>query len=139
MNQQHEGVVLSVSGNMAQVKASRHSDCENCGSCPGSSAIVVDAQNPVGARPGQRVLVEVRELGMLKSAFVVYMIPLIATFAGAVLGDYLAGWLARDPLWFQVGGAGLAFVGAVLYIRYFDQNASADATMQPVIVRILTE
>jgi len=133
---QQEGVVLSVENGLAKVKTSRHNDCENCGSCPGNAAIVLDARNPLGAKPGQRVLIEIKEAEMLKSAFIVYMLPLIAIFAGATLGGYLAEHLAAEALWFQVGGGGVAFVSSVYYIKYFDRKARTNIKMQPVISRI---
>lgn len=140
MQTQQEGIVIATqAGGMAQVKTSRHNDCENCGACPGNSAIVLEARNTLGAKPGQRVMVEVQEVNMLKSAFIVYLLPLIAIFAGAMLGGYLAERLVLPALWFQVGGGGLAFVGSVFYIKYFDRSARTDANMQPVITRILTE
>ncbi|HMM22814.1 MAG TPA: SoxR reducing system RseC family protein [Selenomonadales bacterium] len=139
MKKEQEGVVLAATAGMAKVKTSRHNDCENCGACPGNAAIVLDARNPIGAKPGQRVLVEVQEVGMLKSAFVVYMLPLIAMFVGAWLGTYLADQLAREAVWFQVGGAGLFLIGSVLYVKYFDKSAGSNTKMQPVITRILTE
>lgn len=135
---QQEGIVISVAGETARVKTSRHSDCENCGACPGNAAIVLDARNPLGAKPGQPVMIEVQEVGMLKSAFIVYMLPLIAMFAGAVAGGYLAGQLAKDVFWFQVAGGGAAFVLSILYIRHFDKRASANKNLQPVITRILS-
>lgn len=138
MNMQQEGIVISTDGEMARVRTSRHNDCENCGACPGNSAIVLDARNPLGARPGQSVLLEVQEVGFLKSAFIVYMLPLIATALGAMAGGYVAGRLAQEALWFQVAGAVAAFAAAVLYIRYFDKNASSNKNMQPVITRILS-
>ena len=63
MDRQQEGIVLEcLDQGMAKVKTSRHNDCENCGACPGNSAIVLQARNPLKARPGQRVLVEVKEV-----------------------------------------------------------------------------
>jgi sigma-E factor negative regulatory protein RseC len=140
MQTQQEGIVITIQeGGMAQVKTSRHNDCENCGACPGNSAIVLDARNSLGAKPGQRVMVEVQEVNMLKSAFIVYLLPLIAIFAGAMLGGYLAEPLVLPALWLQVGGGGLAFIGSVFYIKYFDRSARTDTNMQPVITRILSE
>lgn len=139
MNTQQEGIVLSVSGSLAKVKTSRHTDCENCGSCPGNTAIVLDVVNQIGARPGQLVVVEVQELDMLKSAFIVYMLPLIAIFGGTMLGGYIAEQLAAEALLYQVMGGLLAFVGSIFYIRKFDRSAGADVKKQPVIIRILTQ
>jgi len=140
MQTQQEGIVVAVGGGgLAQVKTSRHNDCENCGACPGNSAIVLEARNPLGAKPGQRVMVEVQEVNMLKSAFIVYLLPLIAIFIGAMLGGYLAERLGMTALWLQVGGGGLAFASSVFYIKYFDRSARTDTNMQPVITHILTE
>ncbi|MBP1765422.1 MAG: positive regulator of sigma RseC/MucC [Firmicutes bacterium] len=82
MEKQQEGIVIETRGDMARVKTSRHNDCENCGACPGNSAIVLDARNPLDAKIGQRVVIEIQEVNMLKAAFIVYVLPLLAAFAG---------------------------------------------------------
>lgn len=139
MGKQQEGIVLEVFDGMAKVKASRHSDCENCGSCPGNDAIVVEVLNPVGAKRGQRVAFEGKEVNMLKAAFIVYMLPLIAAVAGVFTGTYLATTkMATDPIWYQIGGGITAVVISLVYIRYFDRNARTNDTMRPVITRILS-
>jgi len=137
MDKQQEGVVLEIIGDIAKVKTSRHNDCENCGACPGNSAMVLEVLNQVGAKPGQRVVVEVREVNMLKAAFIVYILPLIAVFIGALLGGTLAQKFGNESLWFQVAGGAVAFVLSVVYIKYFDAAARLDVKMQPTIVRIL--
>ncbi|WP_371371544.1 SoxR reducing system RseC family protein [Sporomusa aerivorans] len=139
MTKEQEGIVLETAGGMAKVKASRHSDCENCGSCPGNTAIVVDALNPVGAQRGQRVALEVKEVNMLKAAFIVYILPLVMILAGAFAGSFLANeQQAINPVWYQIGGGFLAFVLSIVYIKYFDRNARANDKMRPVITRILS-
>lgn len=138
MDKQQEGIVLEVmGGNLAKVKASRHNDCENCGACPGNSAMVLEALNDVGAKPGQRVAFEVREVNMLKAAFIVYILPLIAVFIGAVAGGSVADRLGSQALWWQITGGVLAFILSVIYIKYFDHAARTDVKMQPIIIRIL--
>lgn len=135
---EQEGIVISVEGDLARVRTSRHNDCENCGACPGNSAMVLDARNPLGAKPGQRVMIEVQAVGMLKSAFVVYILPLLAIVAGAVAGSWVAEKYASEPIWFQAAGAALAFAGSIGYIKFFDKSARSSANMQPVITRIVT-
>lgn len=139
MGKQQEGIVLEVFDGMAKVKASRHSDCENCGSCPGNNAIVVEVLNPIGAKAGQIVIIEGKDVNMLKAAFIVYMLPLIAAVAGVLAGTYLATTkMVTDPIWYQIGGGVVAVVISLIYIRYFDRNARTDDTMRPVITRILS-
>ncbi|WP_425059900.1 hypothetical protein SCACP_05260 [Sporomusa carbonis] len=137
MNKQQEGIVLEVIGMTAKVKASRHSDCENCGSCPGNTAIVVEAYNAAGAKPGQRVAIEIREVNMLKAAFVVYMAPLFAAIAGALAGNYAATYIGIDSLLTSiVGGIGF-FAMAVGYVKHIDHVTRTDERMRPVIVSVL--
>ena len=138
MEKEQEGIVLEIAGDMAKVKASRHSDCDNCGACPGNMAIIVEMRNPVGARPGQRVVFEVKQVGMLQAAFVVYVLPLLAVVAGAFAGDYAAGKYGGEALWYQLGGGFAAFVIAIAYVKFFDRNARNSEKMQPVIIRILS-
>lgn len=130
---------MEVFEGMAKVKASRHSDCENCGSCPGSNAIIVEALNPVGAQIGQLVAIEVKQVNMLKAAFIVYMLPLVAAVVGVFAGTYLAAAkMVADPMWYQIGGGIVAFGLSLGYIRYFDRNARTNDKMRPVITRIIS-
>jgi len=138
MEKQQEGIVIEIRGDMARVKTSRHNDCENCGACPGNSAIVLDARNPVDAKPGQRVVIEIQEVNMLKAAFIVYVLPLLAAFAGAITGGWLASRMGYESTWFQVAGGLVFFAFAIFYIKVFDRSSRSDVEMQPVIIRILS-
>jgi sigma-E factor negative regulatory protein RseC len=140
MDKQQEGIVLEVTGkHMAKVKASRHNDCENCGACPGNSALVLEARNDIGAKPGQRVAIEIREINMLKAAFIVYILPLLMIFFGAIAGGFFAENFGYQPLGFQAAGGILAFILSVVYIKFFDSAARSDVEMQPVIIRIISD
>lgn len=138
MTRENEGVVIEVSGDMAKVKSSRHGDCKNCGACPGDNATVLDVQNPLGAKPGQRVSFEIKETNMLKAAFVVYIMPLIAMFLGAVAGSWLGEKTGQSIRVFQIVGAILAFMLSIVYIKIFDKSTQSDKKMIPIITRILS-
>lgn len=137
MKKESEGIVIEVNGSMAKVKASRHGDCKNCGACPGDGATVLEAKNPVGAKPGQHVIFEIKEANMLKAAFVVYIVPLIAIFLGALFGTWLAEKVGQSIKIFQIGSGLIAFVLSVLYIKLFDKSTGENEKMQPIINRIL--
>lgn len=136
MVKRQEGVVLEVTGKTAKLKASRHNNCESCGACPGNSALVLEAKNPVGALPGQRVEFEIREAGMLKAAFIVFVLPLAAAFIGGISGGMLAANAGYDAQLPEIIGGVLSFGLAVMYIKYVDVSIRSDVKMQPVITRI---
>ena len=69
-------------------------DCADCGGCSGSQAVLARAANPIGAKPGDRVL---------GAAILVYLLPLVLLFAGVALAG---GWGAA-------AGFVLGFVPAV--------------------------
>jgi len=137
MQKETEGVVIQIDGNMAKVKSNRHGDCKNCGACPGDNATVLDVQNPLGAKPGQRVVFEMKETNMLKAAFVVYILPLIAILLGSLGGMWLAEKMGQSEKIFQIGGGLIAFILAILYVKIFDKSTNSDNKMKPIITRIL--
>lgn len=137
MTRENEGVVIEVSGDMARVKSNRHGDCKNCGACPGDNATVLDVQNPLGAKPGQRVSFEIKETNMLKAAFIVYIMPLIAIFLGTIAGTWLGEKTGQSIRMFQIGGGILAFILSIIYVKIFDKSTQSNKKMIPIITRIL--
>jgi len=137
MKREAQGVVIEANENIARVKTNRHGDCKNCGACPGDNATVLEVQNPLGAKPGQRVVFEIKEENMLKAAFVVYILPIIAIFLGAICGTWLATKFGQSNKMFQIGGAIIAFILSVLYVKVFDRATGKNNKIKPIITRIL--
>lgn len=101
----------------AEVVLTRQSACSgDCHKCVGCGAaqqtLTVIAQNPVGARPGERVVIRGDSAPVLKGAAVLYILPLALFFLGYALG---AVW----SLGALFGGLafGLGIVGVVSYDR----------------------
>ncbi len=139
MEKVQEGIVLELlADGMAKVKTSRHNDCENCGACPGNSAMVLTARNPLGAKPGQLVAIEIKEVNMLKAAFIVYMQPLLAAFLGSLAGWWLAEKFFFAVLTAQILGGVFGFGLAIGYVKYFDISSKTNLSMQPVIKEIVS-
>ncbi|MBA5850302.1 SoxR reducing system RseC family protein [Clostridium sp. cel8] len=137
MKNETSGIVIEVNGNIAKVRTSNHADCENCGACPGAAASVINARNPVGAKPGQHVKFVVEESHMLKAAFVVYILPLIGIFLGALLGTWIGKSVGGNLMLFQVIGGAILFILSLVYIKIFDKSAAKDDSVKPVIKSIL--
>ena len=91
MNQQ--GYIIEIVDNItAKLKLKRHSACASCGKCATTSEekdIIVEVDNTIGAKVGDRVEVNMETINVLKAAFIVYTIPLIALLIGTVGTFYI--------------------------------------------------
>lgn len=89
--------VISVDGSRAKVIYKRptacHGDCDHCaggcGSMAATEQIVVEAENLIGAGPGDSVMIEGEAGKVAWAVAVVYVIPLILFFLGYFLGQSL--------------------------------------------------
>ncbi|WP_160685779.1 SoxR reducing system RseC family protein [Clostridium sp. C2-6-12] len=132
-----QGIVIEVNNNEAQIKVGRHSDCSSCGGCPGSDSIIIKANNKVGATVGQRVVFEVKEVNVLRGAFVVFVFPLIAAFIGVLLGGGIGDYIGGNVHTFQIAGGIIAFLLSMVLVKLFDKAATANEKSKPEIINIL--
>ena len=90
-------------------------DCHKCAGCGAAQeSLILDANNPIGARPGQLVLISSETGPVLKAAVMLYMLPLLLFFAG-----YLVGALALG-LGALVGC--LAFAAGIALVVVYDRR-----------------
>ncbi|MCR5576781.1 MAG: SoxR reducing system RseC family protein [Oscillospiraceae bacterium] len=84
-------VYRCLDGGMAEVVVSRGtacgSNCASCEACVFQSELKTPARNLIGARPGQRVVIESRSSKVYGAILLVYILPIVL----AVLG-YFAAW-----------------------------------------------
>ena len=109
--------VVSTSPGQAKVAIVRS---EACGNCPSKSMCstasgninVLEVRNPVEARPGQKVIVELGPAALVKATAMVYLLPATAMVTGAT-----AGWLqsGTDPGAMVGALAGLAAASLYLF------------------------
>ena len=60
--------------------------CDGCETCIYASRLLVNAENAVFAKPGDRVVLESGTGGVIGAAMLVYMLPLALFFAGYAAG-----------------------------------------------------
>jgi len=132
-----QGVVLEVKGNIAEIKVGRHSDCTSCGACPGSNSVIITANNKIGAKAGQRVEFEVKEVNVLLGAFTVFVWPLLAALLGVIAGRFAAAPLGYDLAAAQISGGVAAFLLSLVFVKLFDKSAAGSEKSKPDIIRIL--
>ena len=106
-------------------------DCEECAGCGVSGvAVQAKARNTIGARPGQKVVVESDTPKLLRIVALVYLIPVILFLAG-----YLIPALLQASVSIQYGLAVVGFLaGIALAVRY-DRKLRAHGGISFTIVR----
>lgn len=111
-----EGIVKSSENGLCEVIVKRKSACgENCASCSGTckaAAAVCIAENNIGAEPGDFVAIEMPAVTVLKTAFLVYILPIIMFFAVFGILSYISDVGA------YIGGAAAMILTFVLLCGY---------------------
>lgn len=131
-----EGLVIEVVGNLAKVKAGKHSDCKNCGACPGNDSAIITVKNDLVAKPGQRVNFQVKESNEIKGAFIIFVLPLLALFTGAILGNAFSRLASiNTDAGMAIGGV-VALLSAIVFIRFFDRSVAKKEISLPTIISI---
>ena len=89
-------------------------DCHKCSGCGAvTQSMLLQARNPIGAKPGELVRIASDSGPVLKAAAILYMLPLVLFIAG-----YLAG------MQWHLGGltGSAAFVLAILLAILYDRR-----------------
>jgi sigma-E factor negative regulatory protein RseC len=139
------GVVMETSGGTAKVMMNRGGSCESCsasGSCKAvSDDRVMEAENPLGAEPGQQVVLEIESGMFLKATFLTYMLPVIFLFLGAYLGGKFGPDISKAVSfdnWQAIGGVAFLVLSALM-IRLYDRKVKKSKVLKPVIVKIIED
>lgn len=138
-----EAVVVRLEDAVAYVQAERKSGCSGCSesSCGtsvlanffGQKAPLYRARNEVGAKVGDRVVIGMNESGLLKGTLLLYMLPLLLLFAGAVAGSMLAATAdVRDG--YSAAGAAIGLMAGFIGLKLFSARPSLGKQFQPVIL-----
>ncbi|MCI8330190.1 MAG: SoxR reducing system RseC family protein [Oscillibacter sp.] len=107
-------------------------DCEECAGCGVSGAAVhARAANPIGAAPGQKVVVESSTGGMLRIVALVYLIPVLLFFAG-----YLGAVVLTASVAVQYTAAVAGFILGILAAVVYDRRLRARGGLSFTIVRL---
>lgn len=118
----------------AMVRLVRHTACEKCGACHLGDAnknITMVAMNDIGAVTGDKVTIEMPTGGVLKAAFIMYMIPLLSLFIGVGLSLLFQ---VREEIAVLIGlvAAAFAFIGVSLFEPRYRKNSIYQAKIVSV-------
>ena len=107
-------------------------DCEECAGCGMTGAAIhARAKDPVGVRPGQKVVVESDTKKMLKIVSFVYLIPVILFLAG-----YLIMLACSTSVAVQYTAAVAGAVLGILLAIWYDRRVKARGGLSFTIVRV---
>ena len=126
----------------AWVKTTRSSACASCSSkdaCQGGGGgkeMEVEAINSADARVGDRIVLNIQTASLLKATFLLYVFPILALIAGAVLGQAVAVMRGIDPSGLSALFGFLFFGLAFVVIRITGRRLSTNASYKPEIIKV---
>lgn len=127
----------------AQVVTDRKNACGGCGSthnchsCLSNSKMMAEALNSIGAKEGDLVEISLNSGLVLKSAAIMYLIPIAGLMTGALAGSFISGILAIDEttsaIIFSILGLCLGFMTTA----FFSKQMSAKNRLTPIITQVI--
>ena len=91
-------------------------DCEECAGCGMTGAAIhARASDPVGVKPGDKVVVQSETKKLLGVVALVYLLPVVAFLLGYVLSEGLA---EKVRYIIAIAAAAAAFLPSIFYDRY---------------------
>lgn len=125
-----------IDDNHAEISVPRKSacghDCEECAGCGVTGAAVyARALNPIGARPGQKVVVQSDTGKMLHIIALVYLTPVLLFLAG-----YLITMAVTASAALQYLVAGVGFAAGILLAVLYDRRLRRQGGLSFQIVRL---
>lgn len=135
MKKVSEGIVIEKRGEYALV---RPLICGSvgCGCHDEAEAAMVNAKNDLNAAVGDKVIFEAPEAGMLLTAFIAFILPIILVVAGAAIGYNMAQSIGISPALAAGAGGCLFFIIALTIIKMHEKSVANNERVMPVIVRV---
>jgi sigma-E factor negative regulatory protein RseC len=97
----------------------------------------VRAVNAAGAGVGDRVVVSFRTASYLKASFLLYLFPVLAMIAGAVVGQETAPMFGLDPGTSSVIFGFAFFFLSIPVVRSTSNRMAGKAEYQPKVSKVL--
>lgn len=136
-----KGIVTATGPGTARVRTLPNEACAGCSSCGTCNAqreeAEVEAINEIGARIGDRILLDIKTSAFLKATFLLYVLPVIGLTIGAMGGLPVAERFGYDPsVCSAVFGFG-AFFLTVAFVRVKGNRMGNERAYRPQIVKVL--
>jgi sigma-E factor negative regulatory protein RseC len=144
---EESAVVVSCSGEFADVETERKSSCGGCSAnvvC-GTAALakvfgrrrsILRVVNSINAKEGDRVVVGLPDGALARGSFVLYIVPVLTMIVGAILSDLFAEWqglTTTEP--FSIIGGLLGLIFGLFLASRFSSMVSSDQRYRVVMLR----
>ena len=147
---EEQGEIIRTEGEFAWVRTQRKSTCGQCSAQKGCGTSVFSkvlgnklvefkAINKIAASAGDQVILGLHESVLIKSAAMMYILPLLAMFLFAMLATYIGQSFGNELSQagislFAMLGLLAGFIGA----RLFARAHQSDERYHPVVLRRIT-
>lgn len=130
----HIGLVTAVKDGTAQIHFLRGSACAHCGACltVGESEMEVTLPNTLGAKQGDRVVVDLSPKRVMQASLLAYAVPLLLLIAGVLIGSRYADWAG---LALGIAACGIGY----LILRIVEKKSAKKRSFQPRMTRVLED
>ncbi len=129
------GIIIDVQGNKAVVQIKRATACgEKCGQCSGCETTInkVEAINPINAKIGQTVIMELPDANVLFAAFIMYIVPIILLFGGIGIG-----YIVLKNIAFAIIIGVIVMILSFFVIKKMDGAFLKSEKFKPIITKII--
>ena len=142
---EEQGIVIDVKGGKAFIKTEKGTSCESCvarETCHGTigtNEVIIEAENRINAKFGDKVVVMVGTATLLKASFILYLGPIAGLILGVVLGQILVKQftLSINPDLLS-GTLGALFLIITFFgIRLYGKRLEKKEGFRPVVVKVL--
>jgi len=134
------GCVVSVKDDAAVVAMPMSGACEKCGMCMMSGdgrEVMLLAKNDAGAGDGDTVEIEIAAGRVVASAFLIYMVPVIMTIIGFLVGNTFTGGAEDSPL--PIVTAIVFLVVSFVAVGLYDLRLRKSERREATVLRVLSE
>ncbi len=134
------GRVTTSANGKALIEIEKQSACAEChAGCAcdlETNMMTIEAYDPIGVQPDQRVQVTIPAHSALKAAAAVYGVATLALIIGVVVGEYI-GKLAGVDNVFEILGVFSCLGLSLIFIRYYNTIFRQNRKNHPVITQVL--
>lgn len=141
-----EGIVTKIeSTTTAWVTTTKTGACKSCSarsschSLGGGKEMEVEAINHAGAQVGQKVVLSFDTYSLLKATFLLYVFPIIAMIAGAVVGQQLAPNFNFNTSFLSAIFGFLFFGLTILFVMSRGNKLGQKDEYRPKIIRVISQ